>query len=152
VHAVRASTDALAHAGSRPVNIIQRLVAAHTRAVIAAFAVAAFAGATQLGALRVDSTVDNLMLDDDAQRQRNQHAKVEFSDDELILVGVDVGRPFDADAIRDLHALSVRLASVDGVEEVLDLSTIEDVRSEGDAIDASPLIDIDRIDEERRRS
>jgi predicted RND superfamily exporter protein len=147
MHRNRHARTSTVEGRSRWVASLQRCVARHPGRILVCFAVLALACASQLPKLHVDSTVDNLLLDDDESRIHNRAAKLEFSDDEVIVVGLDGGRPLDAALVREASALSKRLASVNGVEEVLDITTIEDIRGDADSLDASPLIDLEEIDE-----
>lgn len=74
--------------------------------------------------VQINTSVDSLLMADDPGRPRNRALKTEFSNDEAVLVAFDLGRPFEAEDLRKLGTISSTIARIDGVEEVLDLSTI----------------------------
>jgi predicted RND superfamily exporter protein len=125
---------------------LQWLVRRHAGAVLLGFAAAAAALAAPAARVRIDASLENFMMEDDPERIRNREIKRQFSNDEILVVAFDLGRPFEAHDLRRLHELSSAIAEVDGVEETLDLSTIEDVRGAGDTLDASPLVDLDGLE------
>ena len=117
--------------------------------VIGVFAVLAIAAGVIALHVRVDSSAQTYMIDGDLERELNRALKFEFSNDEVILIAFELGQPVTGSDLRRLRAISERLSQVDHVEEVLDLSTIEDVRSRGDGLDASPLVDFETLDDTR---
>lgn len=128
-------------------RLLQWLVREHSGAVLVAFALAAAALVLPASHFRIDSSLENFMMEGDPQRTRNREIKAEFSNDEILILAFDLGRPFEPEDLRSLHRLSLAIAEVDGVEEALDLTTVEDVRAVGDTLDASPLIDMERLED-----
>ena len=121
-------------------RILQSLVRDHTGRVIGIFALAGVIAAFGALHVEIDTSVDNLLVEGDPDRAKTEALKLEFSNDEVILIAFDLGHPFNADDLRKLHRISLAMSEIDGVEEVLDLTTIKDVRRTDDLIDASPLV------------
>ncbi len=118
------------------------------RLVLAVFAGVALSLIPPATGVRIDTALEHLMIADDPERLRNREVKEAFSNDEILVVAFDLGHPFAAQDLRTLHAFSERVAAIEGVEEVLDLSTVEDVRAAGitgDTLDASPLVDLETV-------
>ena len=121
------------------------LAVTRTRWVFACFALLSLLAAPLATRITIDPGFDSMMLAGDPDRERNLAMKGEFSNDEAIVLALDLGRPFGATDLRVLNDLSEQISALPGVEEVLDLSTIEDVRGDRDWIDASPLVDFDAL-------
>lgn len=137
-------------------RLLQGWVARKSGLILMAFGVVALIAAIPASRVEIDTALEHLMMRDDPERIRNRDIKEEFSNDEILVIAFDVGRPFGADDLEKLGRFSERLAEIDGVEEVLDLSTIEDVRGDGERIDGSALVDFavvaQEIDAIRRRA
>lgn len=126
----------------------ETLVRDHANGVLVAFAVLAVLAAVPATQVKIDTNVERLMMQEDRDFLRTQEIRHQFSNDEILMVAFDLGRPFEAEDLRALNALSEQVAEIEGVEEVLDLSTIEDVRADGDFLDASALVDLDAVEAE----
>lgn len=118
----------------------------HSTGVLVAFAVAAALAAIPAARIQIDTGIERLMMQEDSDYLRTEELRRQFSNDEILLAAFDLGRPFEAADLRTLNRLSARIAEIDGVEEVMDLSTIEDVRADGEFLDASALVDFDSLD------
>ena len=127
---------------------LQHLIRFHSRMIIAVFVVAAALAGLAATGIKIDASVERLMIAGDPLRELDELAKADFGNDEILLVGFDLGRPYDASDLRKLRSISTRIAELPGVEKIRDLSNTEDVRGNGDDLDASALIDFDRLDEE----
>ena len=136
---------------SQLVAVLQLLVRQHARSVLLAFAgLALVAAAVAAATLRIDTSIGTMMIRNDPERIATRALTQEFSDDTVLVAAFDLGRPFVADDLRTLRRISRRVAAVAGVEEVLDLSNVEDVRDRDGELDASPLVDFAVLDEEAR--
>lgn len=127
---------------------LQNLVRDRSGSILLMFAVLAVAAGVPASRVQVDTALEHLMMRDDPERQRNREIKEEFSNDEILVVAFDLGRPYEEHDLRRLHDFSLRVAAIEGVDEVLDLTTIEDVRGDGESIDGSALIDFASLSEE----
>lgn len=112
---------------------------------VALFALAAAAAS----AVRIDSSIESLLLTDDPLRELNELAKAEFGSDEVILVALDLDHPFDDHDLRKLASISERVTAIPGVERVRDLSTTKDVRVGVDGgLDGSRFLDLSALPEQ----
>jgi uncharacterized protein len=127
-------------------KLLQRLTADHGILVLVTFAVVAALGSVAGMRVRVDARIESLMIAHDPELAQSAALKTRFSNDEVLILAFELGHPFTASDLRTLARLSKRIAAVDGVEEVIDLSNVEDIRGKGDALDASPLIDLDTVE------
>ncbi|MDJ0849487.1 MAG: MMPL family transporter [Myxococcota bacterium] len=127
---------------------LQHTVTVHAKTIVAAFAVAGVAAGWAATGIRIDGSVDGLLLSSDPARALDNRAKREFGNDEIIMVGFDLGRPYTADDLRKLEQISERIAGLDNVRRVRDMATTEDVRDSDGFLDASPLIDFDTLEAE----
>lgn len=119
----------------------------HPRVVILSFLVLALFAAVGAGGLAIDASVERLMIAGDPIRALDQQAKDEFGNDEILLVGFDLGAVYTKDDLRKLSSISESIAALPDVEKTRDLSNVEDVRGRGDELDASDLVDFGRLDE-----
>ena len=126
---------------------VQRLIRAHARKVIALFSLFALLAAFFAARVEIDGSVDRLLLRDDPARRLDNQAKVDFGNDEIILVGFELDAPYDAAALRKLARISEAIAELDHVRRVRDLSSTEDIVGDGDMLDAGPLVDFDALDD-----
>lgn len=116
---------------------------------IVAFAVIAFAAGVAATRVEIDTSIEKLLIAGDPAREANARLKDEFGNDEIIVGAFDLGHPFTADDLRKLARISKQIAEFDGLEEVLDLATVEDIRGTEEELDTSPLVDFDILDDAR---
>lgn len=122
-------------------RVCHALVTVHSRVTVSSFALAGALGAILAATgLETDTSIDALMLRSDPDRALTADIKSEFSNEEIIIVAHDLGRPFQLDDLEHIRRLSDRLASLDSVDEVLDITTIEDVTGTEETLDAGPLL------------
>ncbi|MEM7410491.1 MAG: MMPL family transporter [Myxococcota bacterium] len=114
--------------------------------VLGIFFVLAVAAAGFATRIQIDGSVERLLLRSDPARALDAQAKVEFGNDEIIMVGLELGAPYTAEDLRRLAALSEELAELDHVRRVRDLSSTEDIRGVGDTLDASSLVDLETLE------
>ena len=129
---------------SRFGHALEWLVTKHPTRIMVAFAIAAVLLAVGASRIQLGPGLDELLLDDDPDLVRNDEIKLDFSNDEIVLIAYDLGREIDADALAMLARIRRELEQLDGVDEVIDLTNIEDVRGHPDdpeRLDASPLVD-----------
>lgn len=130
---------------------LQRLVLERANAILLLFLVASVLFTALAVRVEIDGSVDRLMLRSDPARALDARAKVDFGNDEIIMVGFELPAPFDAADLRKLRAISERIGALDHVRRVKDLASTEDVVGTGDVLDAGPLIDFDRLDDDLER-
>jgi predicted RND superfamily exporter protein len=128
------------------VGLLEAWVRGGPRRICGAFAVAFVLAACAATSVRVDSSIQSLLLTGDPLRALDEIAKAEFGSDEIILIGLDLGRRFDDRDLIKLSSISERVAAIPGVERVRDLSTTEDIRADVDGgLDGSRLLKIDEL-------
>jgi len=127
-------------------NFLQMLVRERTNSTLFAFLALAAVFAVLATRVEIDGSVDRLMLRSDPARVLDAQAKVDFGNDEIIMVGFELPAPYDADDLRKLRTISERIGELDHVRRIKDLSSTEDIVGVGDVLDAGPLIDFDRLD------
>lgn len=130
---------------------LQHLVRERTNTILLAFVVLSMLFAALATRVEIDGSVDRLMLRSDPARALDARAKVDFGNDEIIMVGFELPAPYAADDLRKLQAISDRISELDHVRRVKDLASTEDVVGVGDVLDAGPLIDFDRLDDDLDR-
>lgn len=127
--------------------LLRNLIRYHSRFVMACFAVVAVLAAFGASGLHIDASVERLMIAEDPVRALDEQAKQEFGNDEILLVGFDLGERFTKSDLLKLSEISSRIAELPEVDKTRDLSNIEDVRGRGDELDASVLVNFDLLDE-----
>ena len=130
---------------------LQRLVRERANAILLLFLVVSVLFTALAVRVEIDGSVDRLMLRSDPARALDARAKVDFGNDEIIMVGFELPAPFDAADLRKLRAISERIGSLDHVRRVKDLASTEDIVGIEDVLDAGPLIDFDRLDDDLDR-
>lgn len=128
--------------------LLEKLIRYHCSAIIRGFVAVAALGLVAATGLRIDNSVGRLMVAGDPARELDERAKAEFGNDEVLMVAFDLGAPYTAMDLEKLAAISEKVAAIRAVKRVVDLSTTEDVRGAGDGLDASPLVSLERIDED----
>jgi predicted RND superfamily exporter protein len=123
------------------VRFVQLAVQRFPRAIVIAFVLVAAVAGFFASRVRIDSRISGLMIAGDAELERTAWLKRTFSNDEVLFLAFELEGPFAAEDLRRLARVSERVAEIAGVDEVIDLSNVEDVRGDGDMLDGSPLVD-----------
>jgi predicted RND superfamily exporter protein len=96
--------------------------------------------ALQLPRLEIDTSAEGLIVEKDPARQYYEGVKQKFGSDSvtvILVAGDDVFTPRVLDVVR---RLSDALERTPGVTRVESLTTVRNIRGEGDAIDTEPLV------------
>ena len=125
---------------------LQALVRHHNRAVLCLFLAATIVAACFATRVEIDGSVDRLLLREDPARLLDERAKQDFGNDEIIMVGFELARPYTAQDLRKLGRISQAVAELENVRRVRDLSSTEDIRGAGDTLDAGPLVDFETLE------
>ncbi len=80
--------------------------------------------------IRVDSAIENLLPADDPDRVYYDGVREAFGNEEATLIGVFAENVFAVEKLAAIDRLSKRLAAIDGVREVLSLTTVKGVESD----------------------
>ena len=90
--------------------------------------------------LEIDSSADGLMLEKDPARALYEQAKRRFGSDKLTLVVLKADDVFTPAVLGAVKRLSDDLQRLDGVSRVESLTTVRNIRGEGDTLDTGPLV------------
>ncbi len=94
----------------------------------------------QLPRLRIDESVEGMMVKRDPARAFHELAKERFGNDDLTVVVVKASDVFTTDALRLVRRLSEALKRIDGVSRVESLTTVKNIKGEADQLDTEPLV------------
>lgn len=89
--------------------------------------------------IRIDAAIENLLPEDDAERQYYESVKAVFGSEEATVIGV-FGDVFAAETLAAIDRLSRRFADLDGVREVISLTTVKGVESDELGLRVGPLL------------
>ena len=92
-------------------------------AMLAITAVLGFYGSR----IRVDSSIENLLPADDPDKHYYNDVKAVFGDEEISVIGVFADDVFAPGTLAKIDGLSKRLAALDGVHDVLSLTTVKGI-------------------------
>src|SRR5262245_5172684 len=109
------------------------------RLTIAVLAVVTAVLAVFAARIRVDSAIENLLPDDDADRRYYQAVRAVFGSEEATIIGM-FGDVFAPESLATIDRLSDRLAELDGVREVLSLTTVKGAESDEVGVRIGPLM------------
>jgi predicted RND superfamily exporter protein len=90
--------------------------------------------------ITVDSAIENLMATDDPERRYQSEAAAVFGDEELSVIGVFADDVFTPSTIARIADLSRQVAALDGVREVLSLTTVKGLESSDEGVAFRPLV------------
>jgi predicted RND superfamily exporter protein len=89
--------------------------------------------------IRVDSAIENLLPDDDADRRYYEAVRAVFGSEEATVIGM-FGDVFTPASLATIDRLSRRLAELDGVREVLSLTTVKGAETDEMGVRIGPLM------------
>ena len=95
----------------------------------------------QIPRLRIDESAEGLMVQHDPGRAVYEKAKVRFGNDNLTVVLVKADDVFAPDVLAVVKRLSDGLAALPAVTRVESLTTVKNIKGEGDALDTDPLVE-----------
>lgn len=108
-----------------------------TIAVAAALTVALGVVAARI---RVDSSIENLLPAHDPERLYYEDVRKQFGSEEILVIGVFADDVFAPDTLARIDRLCEGLAAIDGVEEVLSLTTARGVEVVDDVLQVGRLM------------
>jgi predicted RND superfamily exporter protein len=77
--------------------------------------------------LRVDSSVENLLPADDPERVYYNEVRETFGSEEATLIALFTDNVFVPQTLAEIHRLSTEIAAIEGVREVISLTTVKGV-------------------------
>jgi len=96
--------------------------------------------ALQLPRLEIDPSADGLMVEKDPARDFYEQVKRRFGSDTLTVVLVKADDVFAPSVLGAIKRLTDGLERVDGVSRVESLTTVKNIKGEGDTLNTEPLI------------
>lgn len=101
--------------------------------------VAAFSG---LFDLRLNNSMEAWLLEDDPTLRSYERFRDEFENDEYIIIGY---RPVDSDILSEesldlAERLTTRFAEIENVLKVTSLTSVEEIRADGDVLDVGDMV------------
>ena len=98
------------------------------------------AAAVAIPRLETDPSGEGLMVANDPARKLYEQAKRRFGGDNLTVVLVKADDVFTPDVLRAVARLTEGLERLDGVSRVESLTTVRNIKGEGDRLDTEPLV------------
>ena len=95
---------------------------------------------SQITRLRIDESAEGLMVRHDPARAVYERAKARFGSDNLTVVLVKADDVFAPDVLAVVKRLSDGLAGLPGASRVESLTTVKNIKGQGDALDTEPLV------------
>src|SRR3990167_3881492 len=113
------------------------IVSAATILVITAFF------ALQLPRLEIDASAEGLMVQNDPARTYYEEIKKKFGSDNLTVVVIKAKDVFSQEVLQTIQRLSNTLQGSPGVSRVESLTTVNNIKGEGDFLNTDPLVGAD---------
>ena len=89
--------------------------------------------------IRVDSAIENLLPSDDPDRRYYETVRAVFGSEEATVIGL-FGDVFTPETLATIDRLSRRLAELDGVREVISLTTVKGAETDELGVRIGPLM------------
>ncbi len=89
--------------------------------------------------IRIDPAIENLLPEDDPNRRYYESVKAVFGSEEATVIGV-FGDVFAPELLASIDRLSRQLAALDGVREVISLTTVKGVESDELGLRVGPVL------------
>ena len=115
-------------------------VADHPVAAVVLTLVLTLAFGAQLPRLRLDESAEGLMVERDPAREFYEEAKKRFGSDNLTVVLVKADDVFTPAVLTTVKRLTEAFERVPGVSRVESLTTIRNIKGEGDNLNTDPLV------------
>ncbi|MBI4515819.1 MAG: MMPL family transporter [Deltaproteobacteria bacterium] len=91
-------------------------------------------------AIRVDSSMDDLLPANDPDKHYHDSVKADFGDDEIAVIGVFADDVFAPTTLAKIDTLSQRLAQIEAVREVVSLTTVKGITMSDSGLSAGRLM------------
>ena len=96
--------------------------------------------ALQIPRLEIDTSTEGLMVEKDPARQYYEQVKQKFGGDSLTIVLVKADNVFTAPVLQAVKRISDALERTEGVTRVESLTTVNNIKGEGDSLNTDPLV------------
>jgi predicted RND superfamily exporter protein len=125
---------------AHPFLLIDRLVAAAPRVVLAVTGLITALAVATLPGLHFDSSFDRFLIPDSPDLAAYRQFVDRFGNDRALVVGLDVDDPLAPATVADLHTLAGALEKISGVVRVYSLVSGPSVQGEGDEVRLAPVV------------
>src|SRR5579885_3591846 len=119
---------------------LMRWIADHPLLGLGLILAATAAFALQIPKLEVDTSAEGLMLEKDPSKAYYDKIKTKFGSDNLTIVLVKADDVFAAPVLQSLKRLSDAIERLPGVSRVESLTTVNNIKGEGDSLNTEPLV------------
>ncbi|WP_447975238.1 MMPL family transporter [Nitrospira sp. Kam-Ns4a] len=119
---------------------LMRWIADHPLLDMGLVLAATAAFALQIPKLEVDTSAEGLMLEKDPSKAYYDKIKTKFGSDNLTIVLVKADDVFAAPVLQSLKRLSDAIERLPGVSRVESLTTVNNIKGEGDSLNTEPLV------------
>ena len=96
--------------------------------------------ALQLPRLEIDSSSEGLMVEKDPARLYYEEIKKKFGSDNLTVIMIKAQDVFTTETLEMIQRLSNALQGTPGVSRVESLTTVNNIKGEGDFLNTDPLV------------
>jgi predicted RND superfamily exporter protein len=96
--------------------------------------------AAGLPRLRIDTSIETMIVDGDSDRQAFEEKKRIFGNDEVIAVAIPYGDALSRAALASQRQITSKIEEVPGVVEVESLTNTDDIVGDGEALRVDPLV------------
>jgi hypothetical protein len=112
----------------------------HPLAVVGVVALVTVALGAQLPRIQIDESAEGLMVEADPAREYYERAKRRFGSDNLTIILVKAPDVFTPEVLGVVKRLSDGLQRLEGVERVESLTTVKNIKGDGDLLNTEPLV------------
>lgn len=109
-------------------------------AVLAFTALATLVFGLGLARLRIDSSIESMIVEHDPERLAFERWKAIFGSDEVVAIALPFEDALAADALRVQRRIAERLEALPDVKEVDALVTVDDIVGDAEMLDVRPLL------------
>ncbi|MEX2207626.1 MAG: MMPL family transporter [Myxococcota bacterium] len=130
----------------KALECILRSPVSHPRTVLALLALATLVFAVGATRLRVDSSIESMIVEHDPDRLAFDRWKELFGSDEVVSIALPFDDALAAEALDVQRRIAARVEELPEVAEVEALVTVDDIVGTEDALDVQPLVPPDPAD------
>lgn len=96
--------------------------------------------AVQIPKLEIDTSAEGLMLEKDPAKLYYDKVKTKFGSDNLTIVLIKADNVFTAPVLESIKRVSDAIEQIEGVSRVESLTTVNNIKGEGDSLNTEPLV------------
>lgn len=123
-------------------NTFYAFLLKHPKLFLAVFTLITAAFAVPASRIRIDSSVEGLMVEADPDRIFFDRVREIFGNDEVLVVALVAEETiFRTESLRKIERISNAMEALDGVERVISLTTVYDILPTEEGIEIQPLVE-----------